>query len=340
MFRVLVISGGKKVPSSIFRVRQYLPFINDYKSIKIVEQYPFLECYTSYKGILRLFYYIIYLISRSDIIFKQFNYDAIFLQREILPTFFTLERFLFKPIIYDVDDAVFIGDRQSLTQRRISEKASMVIVSNNYLKNWYDQYSKKVIIIPTSVNIERYKPIKLPKLSNTKIIGWIGTSNNFWHLDLVINSVSKFLISNPCWKLRIVADKDYKSDQISADKIENIKWTLDSDVKLINSFDIGIMPLVETNWTVGKSAFKLVQYMACGIPCLASDVGVNKVVGKDIESVKLLSDNGWYDALCEFSNKKFIDNKGREKIIKEYSIQKNSKILIKILNEIYYSCRK
>ena len=249
MFRVLVISGGKKVPSSIFRIRQYLPFINDYKSIKIDEPYPYLECYTSHKGIFRLFYYIIYLISRLDVIFKQFNYDAIFLQREILPTFYTIERFLFKPIIYDVDDAVFIGDRQSLTQRRISEQASMVIVSNNYLKKWYDQYSEKVIIIPTSVDIERYMPLKLKKLSNTKIIGWIGTSDNFWHLDLVINSISKFLIYNPYWKLRIVADKDYKSDHISSDKIENIKWTLDSDVKLINSFDIGIMPLVETNWT-------------------------------------------------------------------------------------------
>ena len=83
---------------------------------------------------------------------------------------------------------------------------------------------RKVKIIPTSVDIERYMPLKL-KLSNTKIIGWIGSSDNFWHLDLVINSISKFLIFNPCRKLRIVADKDYKSDYISADKIENIKWT-------------------------------------------------------------------------------------------------------------------
>ena len=222
MFRVLAITGGKKVPSSIFRIRQYLPFINDNKLIKIDESYPYLQCYTDHKGIFRLFYYIIYLISRLDIIFKQFNYDAILLQREILPTFYTIERFLFKPIIYDVDDAVFIGDRQSLTQQRISEQASIVIVSNNYLKKWYNQHSEKVIMIPTSVDIERYMPLKLKKLLNSKIIGWIGSSDNFWHLDLVINSISKFLIFNPCWKLRIVADKDYKSDCISADKMKTL----------------------------------------------------------------------------------------------------------------------
>ena len=41
------------------------------------------------------------------------------------------------------------------------------------------------------------------------------------------------------------------------------------------------MPLFDTPWERGKCAYKLIQYMACGLPTVASDIGANRDVMVD-----------------------------------------------------------
>lgn len=338
MLRVLAITGGKNVPSAIFRIRQYVDFVKGDEDVIINESIPLLSCYCPYKGLIRYLYYLVYLVSRSPVLFLQFRYDLIFLQREFVPSFYTLERFLFKPIIYDVDDAVFIGRRNFKTQRSISKRAKRIIVSTDYLKNWYNNYCK-TDVIPTSINCDRYIPFKESK--GQRYIGWVGTSNNFWHLDFIEESLSKFLNANTDWKLRIISDQKYIPSKINQTRVENIKWSYENDVKLINSFSIGIMPLVNDDWTKGKASFKLLQYMACGIPAVASNTGNNQNVGYDLPSVKLVQGAEWFDVLNQLArNLNKIDTTPALLRVKElYSIQSNFKLLIAILNEVYRTNR-
>ena len=334
MLRVLAVTGGKQVPSSIFRIRQYFKIVESDDEILLHEATPIMSCYTSYKGVVRLFYYVFYIIFRLPLLFRQFNYDVIWLQRELVPTFYTLERFIIKPLVYDEDDAVYLGNRNAKTQERISQRSSFVVVSTNYLATWYSRYSK-TRVIPTVVDCDRYK--KMQVVSDQMYLGWIGTSNNFWHLDYIQRSLSQFLEENLNWKLKIVSDRPYTSEYIHASKIEFVQWSLSIDVQVINSFNIGLMPLVDTEWTRGKASFKLIQYMACGVHAVASITGNNHYVGRDLPSVKLVQDPNWLPELNFLAqNLNQIDTRPAiQHVRKHFHVRPNYYLLKEIFYEVY-----
>ena len=340
--KILAITGGKNVPSSRFRIREYIKFINNDQTYIIREDIPLLGCYTESKGLIKIFYYIAYILIRLPLIFRQFNYDIIFLQREIFPTFITLEFFLCKPIIYDVDDAVFHHKRGQFVQKYISKKANCVITANEYLFKWYKNLNKNTFIIPTSVDTNRYmKKNSLVKNKNF-IFGWIGSSDNFWHLDSIQRPLSKILNKNI--KLKVVSNRPYKSKIIDAKFILNSKWKYEKDVDMINSFDVGLMPLIETKWTSGKSSFKAMQYMACEVPVIASKCCYNIYLLNEHYGKLASSEDEWYEILKESINYDFnnITNLARRRIDDKFSIKSNVKALKKIFKKTYeytYSIR-
>ena len=124
------------------------------------------------------------------------------------------------------------------------------------------------------------------------------------------------------------------------DLFEFIDWSLDSEISLIQSMDIGIMPLTEDLWSKGKCGYKLIQYMACGLPVIASPVGVNKeLVENDVNGFLANSEEDWIkflDLLIKDPElRSRLGAKGRERVEKNYSVKTHLTRISSILNKSF-----
>ena len=135
----------------------------------------------------------------------------------------------------------------------------------------------------------------------------------------------------------------------SAPQIENITvqslpWSEDQEISLINQFDVGIMPLPDTDWARGKCAFKLLQYMACGLPVVASKVGANIDVVNANVGFLAHDKASWISALTQLyenpSLRKKLGSNGRALVEKKYSLSANLPILVEVIqNAVKYDVK-
>ncbi len=275
--KILAIGQGCYVPSYKFRLEEVKKdFINkniDYKAMCFsISSYP-------PQGIVnRLWWIIKIFVNRYPVIRLQKKTDILILQREMISTLYTLERFLSKPFIFDIDDAIHLNQRFNAINK-IAVKAKAIVVCNRYLADYYKNYNKNVYVIPTPVNTKKYKPkYQLSINSDTIVIGWIGTSSNFVSLRLIEEALATILKKHPNVVLKVVSDKDPKFSKIDPKQYIFKQWSAKEDAEDIQSFDIGIMPLINNEHSRGKCAFKMLQYMACGIPVVSTCLPMNQQI--------------------------------------------------------------
>ena len=108
--------------------------------------------------------------------------------------------------------------------------------------------------------------------------------------------------------------------------LEILPWTEETEVSLIQSMDIGVMPLHNTDWARGKCGYKLIQYMACGLPVVASPVGVNKdIVEHGVNGLLAETDAEWRSAiktlLADAELRRRMGAAGCRKVEEYYSLQ-------------------
>ncbi|EIU1689654.1 TPA: glycosyltransferase, partial [Pseudomonas aeruginosa] len=86
---------------------------------------------------------------------------------------------------------------------------------------------------------------------------------------------------------------------IPAEKVEFIRWTETNEVETIAGMDIGIMPLADDLWSRGKCSYKMLLYMACGLPVVVSEYGMNRdVLARGFIGYGAVDDEGWYESLA------------------------------------------
>lgn len=221
--------------------------------------------------------------------------DIIFVQRAVYSTYFLILLIPFKVVfrrkmVFDMDDAVFI---HFPTRTRILTKlADIVIVGSHQLKEWAIKYNNSVHIIPTAIDYSRYSAYSSSYMDTKPLnIGWIGDGPaHFENLQLLVPIFRECINRNYNIKLIIVGSlgsEKLKSlfntiPGMNVEYIDSLDWS-EHDVvpKTIQTFDIGVMPLTNTSWNKGKCAFKAIEYMACGVPVVISDVGENKYLVED-----------------------------------------------------------
>ncbi len=276
------------------------------------------------------------LFNRILQILKSNHYDVMFIQNEFLPfkttLFGTIISILNKKIIYDFEDAYF-----SKKTEQIIKKSKYVIAGSNYLQSYALKYNKNVAVIPTSVDISRYQA-KTDYESKNITIGWIGTPYGLNNLDL-LDDVFNELKKNHAFTVKIVSSKNYAFESI---KNINKKWRLEDEIDDLLSFDIGIMPLVNNEFNQGKCGFKLIQYLAVGVPVICSPIGVNKEIVQDgINGFWADTPDEWIKKLSLLIKNKELrisfGKKGRESIMDKYTIEKNHKNLISIIHKTFNS---
>jgi glycosyltransferase involved in cell wall biosynthesis len=343
-------------PSSRFRIRQYFSVLES-NGIAVHDYYRFFSTQTAStrnaeKRIKENPFLIMKaLLHESRNIISRFHdsiecnkYDLIWLSRQLVIGYPTFELLIKKPLIYDIDDSIFLLSRFANLQFKIcTQRAVAVIAGNDYLAEEASKYCKNTYIIPTSVDINRWKPLIKQELdskftSDVFKIGWSGTSTSYKYFIPLEKVIKKFLIDFPSAKLIFMADRFPHELKILNPYIQFVDWNEDIEVEFIQSLDVGLMPIAHDKWSEGKCAYKSLLYSACGIPVVITPTGVNKKLlgSADIGFGPVLPDD-WYQVLqVLFLDRllgKRLGGNGIELVKKDYSIDVCAPKIIEILKQ-------
>jgi glycosyltransferase involved in cell wall biosynthesis len=280
------------------------------------------------------------------------RYDLVWVEKELLPFFPAAAEHLLKalriPYMVDYDDALFhkydlhrLRPIRALLGRKIDavmRHASMVVAGNEYLaERARNAGARRVEIVPTVIDLDRY-PAPVSRRETTGrplVVGWIGTPKTSRYLQ-PLKPVFASLQSR--FNVRFVAVGATRKS-LGDLPVEPREWSEDTEVDSIQKFDIGIMPLEDSPWERGKCGYKLIQYMACGLPVVGSPVGVNtEIVEHGVNGFLASEEEQWRESLAsllaEPELRVQMGHNGRKKIESTYSIQIQAPRLERLLQQL------
>src|SRR2546423_2081892 len=336
MLKVTALTSGKHVPSSRFRVRQ---FIKPLASLGIqVSEYPLIiKKYTpGISPMINAFSDILKMFARAPGLLAAKSSDVTWLERELVPRRYTFERFAGPKRLFDVDDAIWLTDESRFSEE-IAKHSTGVIAGNQFIADYYHKLGVRVWVVPTSVDTESWKP-ELKKKRNGWTVGWIGSSSNLKYLYAIEESMADFLAEHRTSELLVVCDRKPSFKIILPTAWKFARWTPENELKLTQKIDVGLMPLPETAWSRGKWALKMLLYMAVGLPVIASPVGVNSEILRQAEiGLPAVNKDNWYEALrLLFADRKrafSLGRAGRRLVEEQYSVKQNVCKLAQIIGE-------
>lgn len=301
--------------SSRFRSFQYIPLMEkEGYEVKVAPLFGDEYIHLLYnKGKVPKRKIILFYLHRFFTLLFARNYDLIILEKELFPYMPAWAEKILAwkkiPYIVDYDDAIFhnydLHPRpwiRKLLGRKIDlvmGNAACVLAGNAYLADRaYKAGAKKVVIIPTVVDENKYTALE--NNNPVPVLGWLGSPTTLKYLK-DLRPVLEKLAESYDFELRILGG----NKGIGLSKNERIiDWSEETESEEVARFDLGLMPLTDSPWEKGKCAFKLIQYMASGVPAIASKVGMNGEVIRHGEN-GFLAENGedWYRYLALFFEK-------------------------------------
>jgi glycosyltransferase involved in cell wall biosynthesis len=273
------------------------------------------------------------------------KHDIVFIHREVLPFGppifeWLIAKIFRKPIIYDFDDAIWLTDRNSesllVRATRFRSKVKLVCgwarrisVGNTYLYDFAKKYCNSVTINPTTIdttylhNPESY--IRL-RSDETISIGWTGSRTTLKYLEQLEPVLKRIEEKYPQVIIIVIADR---RPSLKLQSLTFLPWSKRNEIVDLMKMDIGIMPLPEDEWTLGKCGFKALQYMALGKPVVISSVGVNKQIIEDgVNGFLAKTTEDWEHALSRLVEDEVLREKfgkeGRRTVEDHYSILSNA----------------
>lgn len=291
--RVVALTGGVTAPASYFRVRQYIPRLAE-QGVYVHEHIPFFHYNCGLPSFFKA-------IAHIPGVLASRNADVVWTSRELVQGYETFEGFLKRPRVMDVDDAIWLSrPLGKYTVPHIARGMDGIVAGNKYLADWFSRYCKKVYVLPTAIDLGRYhkRPDSAIGERNKFVIGWTGLACNYKYLKLIEQPLKRFLQDHPDAELHLVAQRTWKSREIAPERVRFTAWSREIEASVLQEMSVGIMPLSDDKWTRGKCSFKMLQYMAVGLPVVVSPVGMNKeVLEKDNVGFGATSDDEWYDCL-------------------------------------------
>ncbi|AZQ61923.1 glycosyltransferase [Flammeovirga pectinis] len=289
-------------------------------------------------------------IRRIFDLFRLKEYDIIYIHLWVTPFGFPIFEYLVRKlsskVIYDIDDMVFLGHSSSanrLFQELKGTKKMLYLMKNSNhvitctpkLDEFVRKYNRKTTDISSTINTENYT-IK-NEYSNTKtiVIGWSGSHSTSKYLYL-LEDVFKSLSKKYNIKIKVIGDASF---QITGLTIDAQDWDELTEVEELQKIDIGVYPLPNEEWVLGKSGLKALQYMALGLPTVATAIGANyRVIENGISGFLVNSKEEWYITLekliVDANLRKKIGTKARINVVENYSIQSTSSTYLKIIDSL------
>lgn len=279
------------------------------------------------------------------------NYHILFIQKVLLPQAVT--RFLKKlnpNIVFDFDDALYLADKYEEPHRPtgdnflnrfnyILRSAKAIVVENHQNKSYARKFNPNITIITGPIDTARYFPKPRSEASaihgDTVAIGWIGSPGTTMYLAPLIPVFKRLSARYRKLKVILIGSGEFQVESVD---IERKKWNLDNEAGDLQTFDIGIMPLEDDEWSRGKGGYKLLQYMATGIPCIASPVGINaEIVQEGMTGYLARTEEEWFDKLARLVEDRALRERmgqsGRIRAESIFSYNVNAPRLVEIFKD-------
>ncbi len=277
-------------------------------------------------------------LKRYALLFRVHRYDVVYVHLWGtpfgLPIFEWLLRKLSKKLIYDIDDLIYKGEsspgnkfiRFFKSSRKVDflmYSADKVLISTDKLFSYAGQFTNKLSLIPATIDVGRYRFKKELNLDKV-VIGWSGSHTTSKYLHLLDNVLKKISM-RPDVKIAVMGDSNFSIVGVNVDLLE---WSADTEMHSIQQFDIGLHPIPDEEWVYGKSGGKLVQYMAAGIPIIASAIGPNfKAINDGYNGFLVNDEQAWYDKLelliTDVNLRRQMGLNSKKTAIELYSIEAN-----------------
>lgn len=338
--KILLLSRySRKGASSRLRTMQYLPKLAE-AGLQVEVAPLFDDAYLDalYGGKRRVANLFFYYQTRLAHLLARPHPDAIWVEYEALPWIpWFIERLVLPsgiPLITDYDDAVF--HRYDMARNplvrgilgskidRIMAASTIVVAGNSYLAERAQKAgAARVEVIPTVLDAQSYDRGDPAMLNQKPVIGWIGSPSTWEEFAAPMMPLLLSVAETESVMIRAVGAAQ---DVISSPTLDILPWSEDTEVASIQSMDIGIMPLADSPWARGKCGYKLIQYMACGLPVIASPVGVNvDLVEHGVNGFLASNELQWREALTVLIRNPELRRRmgaaGRKKVEEHYSLQ-------------------
>jgi glycosyltransferase involved in cell wall biosynthesis len=288
------------------------------------------------------------LARRLRALFDTGGFDVLWLEKEVLPWVpYCIERLALgrrARYVADYDDAIFHNydlNANPVIRRvlgtkiaRVMAEARLVIVGNQYLGRYAELAgATRVEVLPTVVDLTKY-PMRTPGRNGGFTVGWIGTPTTSQYLYQVSSALGR-VCRELGTRIMLVGSGPIRLEGMP---VEIHTWLEDTEQDKVAAFDIGIMPLPDEPWQHGKCGYKLIQYMACGKPVIASPVGANREIVEHGKNGFLAStQEEWFEYLrlltCDRRMRLAMGAEGRSKVEREYSVQVTAPRLASCLRE-------
>jgi glycosyltransferase involved in cell wall biosynthesis len=273
------------------------------------------------------------------------DFDVVLLYRELFPIGPAIvERLLAMrrrpPLVFDFDDAIFLPSVSEANQviralkwpgkvATIIRHSDHVVAGNSFLAAYAGRFNTAVTVIPTCVDTTKFVPSIHASSGNggrpdaRPIVGWIGSPTTAAYVRGLIPVLQRVAEKHP-FVLRI-SGADERFD-VAGVPVEQPGWTINSEVSLFNTCDIGVYPLADDEWSLGKCGFKAIEFMACGVPVVASGIGVNReIIDNGVNGFLAAHPDDWMEKLLRLLNdpalRQRFGSAGRVAVEDRYSLR-------------------
>ncbi|MBP7776985.1 MAG: glycosyltransferase family 4 protein [Acidobacteria bacterium] len=238
------------------------------------------------------------------------------------------------PVVFDFDDAIWIRATSAANARfarlknvdkvaTIVGRARSVVAGNEYLAAWARLHSPSVVVVPTCVDTDVFAPDGSRRRDAPVTIAWSGSASTVAHLAQVLPVLERVQARyGERVKVRVMGDPAFAHQPLG---LRGEAWSQQSEMALLRTMDIGLMPLPDDEWTRGKCGLKGLVSMAMGAASVMSPVGVNnEIVEPGVNGFLPSSADEWYDVLCRLIDNPRLRGRvgaaGRQTVVDHYSV--------------------
>lgn len=335
--RVAALTGGRRVPSARFRIRQFQSLLGR-EGIQLTELPATFCSYPPARRWLRPGWAALSLAERLVAVSRSWAFDVVIFQRELISGLFTFESLTRRPRILDVDDAIFLL-RDGVSARRLAQSVDAVFCGNSFIAEWFSPWNRQVEVVPTAVDTHRFRPGPIPLSDRRPIVVWSGTSSNLGSLIQIEPALNRVFHELPDTRLRVVCDREPCFSRLDKSRVDFVPWSPASEVTALEDAYLGVMPLEDSDWSRGKCSLKMLTYLSCGLPSVASPVGSSQeILGDGGDALTAKDEDEWVSVLLRLLSDsdlaEKIGSRGRARVEREFSVEIVGLQLAKLLWEV------
>jgi glycosyltransferase involved in cell wall biosynthesis len=348
--RLLVLSPIPELGAGCrFRIAQFIPYLEAH-GFDVTLRTLFTTDF--FRLVYRPGRYVRKAVSFSALTLRHFaslrdasQFDVVFIYREVLPIGPPLaERLLTaraRPaVVFDFDDAIYLPSVSEANRligalkmprkvETIVRRSRHVIAGNEHLASYARRFNPAVTMIPTCVDTSRFVPAPTSARRDPPVVGWIGSPTTAPYLRSLAPVLERTAACHPFVFRASGTGEPFQLDRVHVD---NQEWSLDREVELFNTCDVGVYPLADDEWARGKCGFKAIQFMACGVPVVASPVGVNRDIIQDgVNGFLASNEREWTEKLgrllSDAALRRRFAEAGRATIEARYSLLRNAPLV-------------